>query len=230
MHKDYSLSHLPQLLNTILRPWGQDVLARLSFIQMPLRKALVLGDFPCMSELQERCEVFVDFDIDMKYDMILLWGHVGGNEGQGFFKKIFNHLTPQGCFFVGGWGQNTLKELKVGLIHVDMLQHQKAFQRLPTFATIQRMVGDLQGNGFQDVVIDQEYKQLRYDHICDLLRDLRTFRAIDLPDVPPLTLRQIQFLSKILRKEKSPFVDVTIEWYWTLAWSPPAIKNHFKMS
>lgn len=95
------------------------------------------------------------------------------NDTPGMMAQIFSSLKADGLLFAASLGAGTLSELRDSLIAAESEIYGSASARIIPFADIKDYGGLLQRAGFALPVIDSETLTVRYDHMFDLMKDLR---------------------------------------------------------
>lgn len=99
------------------------------------------------------------------------------NDLPGLFAQIKRSLKPDGLFAANLIGGATLHELRESLLTAETELTGGATPRVLPFADVQQMGSLLQRAGFALPVVDMDTLTVRYDHIFDLIKDLRAMGA-----------------------------------------------------
>jgi len=95
------------------------------------------------------------------------------NDLPGALKQIEHALMPDGLFIGALLGGGSLQELRETFLQAETELLGGASPRVAPFADIRDLGGLMQRAGFALPVIDAETVTVRYDHMLDLIRDLR---------------------------------------------------------
>ncbi|MGL1921351.1 MAG: methyltransferase domain-containing protein [Hyphomicrobiales bacterium] len=99
------------------------------------------------------------------------------NDLPGLLAQIKRSLKPDGLFAANLIGGASLHELRESLLIAETELTGGATPRVLPFADVQQMGSLLQRAGFALPVVDMDSLTVRYDHIFDLIKDLRAMGA-----------------------------------------------------
>lgn len=99
------------------------------------------------------------------------------NDLPGLMAQIKRVLKPDGLFAANLIGGNSLTELRESLLIAESEISGGATPRILPFINVQQMGGLLQRAGFALPVVDMDSLTIRYDHMFDLIKDLRAMGA-----------------------------------------------------
>lgn len=133
------------------------------------------------------------------------------NDLPGLMAQIKRALKPDGLFAANLIGGNSLHELRESLLVAEMEITGGATARVLPFINVQQMGALLQRAGFALPVVDMDSLTVHYDHMFDLIKDLRAMGATNCllsPDTPkPLTRAIIGRAAEIYQQKFSQASD-----------------------
>jgi NADH dehydrogenase [ubiquinone] 1 alpha subcomplex assembly factor 5 len=95
------------------------------------------------------------------------------NDLPGCLTQIRRVLKPDGLFLGAVFGQNTLEALRTSFLQVEMDELQGVRPHLSPSLDIKEFGALMQRAGFALPVLDKEEISVRYNHLFDLMKDLR---------------------------------------------------------
>lgn len=99
------------------------------------------------------------------------------NDLPGLLAQIKRSLKPDGLFAANLIGGTSLHELRESLLAAETELTGGAAARVLPFIDVQQMGSLLQRAGFALPVVDMDSLTVRYDHMFDLIKDLRSMAA-----------------------------------------------------
>lgn len=129
------------------------------------------------------------------------------NDLPGLLAQIKYALKPDGLFAANLIGGATLHELRESLLLAETELTGGATARVLPFINVQQMGSLLQRAGFALPVVDMDSLTVRYDHIFDVIKDLRAMGATNCLHQPqgtkPLTRSIIARAAEIYQQKFS---------------------------
>ncbi|MBL1242325.1 MAG: methyltransferase domain-containing protein [OCS116 cluster bacterium] len=129
------------------------------------------------------------------------------NDLPGLLAQIKRVLKPDGLFAANLIGGASLNELRESLLIAETELSGGATPRVLPFIDVQQMGSLLQRAGFALPVVDMDSLTVRYDHIFDVIKDLRSMGATNClhqpQDTPKLTRAIIARAAEIYQQKFS---------------------------